>query len=398
MDVLPGSYLSIPSKKSIPTPYFQSTISAETCAPPSKIKHVKIQTIKGDPVPEKQLLGHVKVASGRVLLIDMGLLNLWCHDRPPSIPEGALSDELRAASLTSRDFVIEGPDAAKTAKALERQSHSEYLYDIPAESVDDLKSAFHKTIAQNHFKSTLRMIDQRIPHLLRIEQTLADATSGALFFSGISAIVAKNIPSDTTLNVYGIKCDDPQYFDRWQQVFLQVREDAPVFETRLAGKVTVDQARLMFVDPDALAHWQHETPIDGKADFVFWGKDARDAATTFNAGHLPDDGYGWMNQPVQQVIEMGLAVQEYRKNANLKFAIDFRPHSHHYELMKQIRTSETESGTMHLGSTDTCAFMTTWGDGFFSVYEDIDQRGSLLRIRVQLEDPENIQRLQSMVY
>jgi len=32
-----------------------------------------------------------------------------------------------------------------------------------------------------------------------------------------------------------------------------------------------------------------------------------------------------------------------------KVAIDFRPHSHHWQLMQQVRASTSESGTVELG-------------------------------------------------
>lgn len=37
-------------------------------------------------------------------------------------------------------------------------------------------------------------------------------------------------------------------------------------------------SRLMLVDAVALQEWEHEEPLDGKADYVFWGLEAPNAA------------------------------------------------------------------------------------------------------------------------
>jgi hypothetical protein len=103
----------------------------------------------------------------------------------------------------------------------------------------------------------------------------------------------------------------------------------------------VDWARLLAVDVDALAGWQDSEPLDGKADFAFWGVDAA-------------------------------------------FATDFRPHSHHYVLMEQVRSSPTESGVVSLGEARACGFTTRWGDGIFEVHRDLDAEGRVVQIRIEL--------------
>ena len=81
-----------------------------------------------------------------------------------------------------------------------------------------------------------------------------------------------------------------------------------------------------------------------------------------------------------------------RDQQGYKFATDFRPHSHHFLAMKQVRTTPTESGTVEVGGARVCIFMTSWGDGFFPVYRDVDARGRLVRVCIDLGNDEIVQR------
>ena len=80
--------------------------------------------------------------------------------------------------------------------------------------------------------------------------------------------------------------------------------------------VSVDEARLMFADADALG-WRHEDALDGKADYVFWGRDAEAAATLHGAPKLSPDEFGWVDLPVDEAVERGLAVEESREQRGL---------------------------------------------------------------------------------
>ena len=67
-----------------------------------------------------------------------------------------------------------------------------------------------------------------------------------------------------------------------------------------------------------------------------------------------------------------------------KLMVDFRPHSHHWQVMRQVRASETGSGTVEVGGARILFAQTSWGDGFFPVYADRDATGDLVAIRVML--------------
>lgn len=84
------------------------------------------------------------------------------------------------------------------------------------------------------------------------------------------------------------------------------------------------------------------------------------------------------------MVELGTAVEHLRDEQKLKFATDFRPHSHHYQMMSQVRAADTESGTLNVGGAKMCAFMTSWGDGIFAVELGLDATGQPALIRIVL--------------
>jgi hypothetical protein len=64
----------------------------------------------------------------------------------------------------------------------------------------------------------------------------------------------------------------------------------------------------------------------------------------------------------------------------------FRPHSHHWQVMRQVRASEFEAGSVDIGDARLLGAMTTWGDGYFPVSADLDASGALVAVRVSFSD------------
>jgi len=327
-----------------------------------------------------ETLGEVQAPSGTVLIVDMGLLNVWCHDRPPVMPDGLLSsDEQTARANDAADYRIEGADAGRAAQLFDR-----WLFDIPRHGSAEYEASFAEVVRKNALDARLVTRDQRVTHLERARQAVAGG-SGEFPVHGVQMVAVKT-PA-LPLRVIGERRGSSPYPDCWSWIALDVAP-GDVASVAPAGTVAVDKARLMFVDLEALGAWRHEEPTDGLADFVFWGRDAQAAAERFGVPKLDDGTFGFVDLPVMDAVKRGEEIEAAR--AELRIATDFRPHSHHYHLLKQMRGSRTESGTMELAGSTCCAFFTSWGDGFFPVFRELDERGALLRVRIDLGTPQAI--------
>ncbi|MGH9752914.1 MAG: hypothetical protein ACREA2_09030 [Blastocatellia bacterium] len=283
-----------------------------------------------------ECLGEVTAPSGTLLVIDTGTLNLWSHDRVPLIEEGALSNA-RAEELANSaiDIVIEGPDAVIAGRSFNRQWDPRFLYDIPAEGVQMMKGLFEQCLQEQGLTASLKELAVRITHRQRVDRAIEWGKGhGEVQYQGLPAVVVSGLPTDRTMKVYGVRMNHPDYADRWRWVWLEVRSGLPTAKSLSVSDVAVDRARLMFADVDALGQWIQEDSLDGKADFVFWGRDSSTAAKETHAPQLAE-GYGWLDLPIDDVVELGLRVEEIREQRGLKFATDFRPHSHHYYVMRQ---------------------------------------------------------------
>jgi hypothetical protein len=75
-----------------------------------------------------------------------------------------------------------------------------------------------------------------------------------------------------------------------------------------------------------------------------------------------------------------------------KVAVDFRPHSHHWQLMRQVRAATSESGTVELGAAKLCGFMASWGDGIFDILAERDAAGRLARLTIDCGNAERVRR------
>ncbi|GAB3972135.1 hypothetical protein V1634_07925 [Plantactinospora veratri] len=67
-----------------------------------------------------------------------------------------------------------------------------------------------------------------------------------------------------------------------------------------------------------------------------------------------------------------------------RMALDFRPHSHHWQVMRQVRASDNETGTITIGDAQILFAMTSWGDGLFPAHADRDAAGNLVALRITL--------------
>ncbi|MEU4955091.1 DUF4241 domain-containing protein [Streptomyces lavendulae] len=130
--------------------------------------------------------------------------------------------------------------------------------------------------------------------------------------------------------------------------------------------------------------------MDGLADVAFGGAAAEEAAARFSAPELGEPGEsrvrGWAGLPVADAWEKARAVQSWKEETGRRMMVDFRPHSHHWQVMRQVRASEAEAGIVDIGDARLFCAMTGWGDGCFPVFADLDASGAVVAVRVRFCD------------
>jgi len=333
----------------------------------------------------RELLGHVSCPSAILVVLDGGLMHLWQHDRPVDLQKGQTDDITRSKANAAVDLEIEGPEAEQAGKLFDRQWNPHYLFDIPSEHVPTITRDFEKLVRDNNLIARLVQLPERITHRTRIDLALDYGRGiGEVPYHGGWAVALAGIPAHQSFPIYAQRMSNEQDKHRWRQVFVEFLPNTTPTQTQLIGHVLVDEARFLFTDADAMGSWNHLDALDGLADYVFWGDDAQAVAKDLGARSLAPEDFGWRDLPVDEALELGAAVQRLRDKRKLKLRGDFRPHSHHYLAMEQVRSSPTESGTITLAGAQMCLMMTTWGDGAFDVYRDLDPAGNLVRLRIDV--------------
>jgi hypothetical protein len=348
------------------------------------------------------LLGSITCPSGRLVVADTSFLNWWSGDAPPVVDEAMLSPvddpALRESIRASADLAVAGPDAEPAARSFDRQPGT-WLYDIPGHGVEQLTGMFAEHCRAHGFDAWLERLEPRVAHRERVERAVR-AGGSDFIMNGVPVVAVGGLPTDREITVTATSRDYGRIGVRWESITLRVGQARPA-STRLLGHVGVDASRLSLVDADGLASWRHEEPIDGMADVAFWGRSAREAAAGFGAPLLANAGeegvYGWADLPAGEAADRAVALQEWKQaGAERMIAVDFRPHSHHWQIMAKVRAAKHEAGTIEVGGTRTMCFMTSWGDGLYPVAADHDAGGHLVQIRITLGDPERQARLEAM--
>lgn len=116
---------------------------------------------------------------------------------------------------------------------------------------------------------------------------------------------------------------------------------------------------------------------------MFWGCDDERLAELVGAPARGDGQYGWKDLPVEEAAARAKAAEEARDRLRLEVVTDLRPHSHHYHVMDQIRTTPTDSAELEVGGARLVAF-STFGDFDFPVVRELDAAGRLVGVRVDL--------------
>jgi hypothetical protein len=318
-----------------------------------------------------------------VVIVDTGTLEDWCHDDVPSMGDGSGPEEFVRNANLAREFALRGPDAERVGQLLNRSPNPEIVFDVGPDFEAQLRGEVEQVRSKYGLDATLEPLPGRITHANRVREVLARNPGGGPFrFQNIDCVVASGMPEAAELEVVGWRLADRPEGEEWSHVSLECRPELITQTSIQLGLVAVDWARLMFADFEALAHWRHNDSRDGLADVAFWGADGDAVAKATGAGWLADGTWGWEDGPEAELAEVFLKLENLRSQGRYRFACDFRPHSHHYALLKQMRVSGTGSGSTVVGNARFCAFMTGCGDGFFPVFKDVDAFGQLVRIRI----------------
>ena len=248
----------------------------------------------------------------------------------------------------------------------------------------ELEQKLKELVRTHNLDARFEVVSPRIPHRERVNLALKQgAGAGEIQFHGIWAAVVGGVPIGQPLRVLGERMPAPEQHN-WKRVLVECNPRFSISNSEKVGHVAVDYARLLIADFDALGAWKHEDSLDGLADYVFWGEDAEHVAQAVDAPRLAPDEFGWLDLPDMLAVERGSTVEEYKQKHNSKLRTDFRPHSHHWQVMKETRTSPTESSTTELDGVKVCNFMTTWGDGICEVHRDVSKSGELVQVRIEL--------------
>lgn len=348
-----------------------------------------------------ELVGTVTCPTGDLLLLDFGLLELWSGDETPVLEGGTriVSDRIAQIANQAVDLEIVGPDAGAVAEHLALYGvRGRYAFDIADTAT--FSERFRAVCASTGLQATFHSID-RMPHRQRLLRLLDESPGGVeVPFNGVLGVAVRGVPRDRTLEVFGQRMD-PDGLDagRWHSVWVACDEREPATSVE-AGHVFVDEARLLFTDPLALNSWRDDDTIDGLADLVFHGRDARVVAQQMGAlpldKHYGVEMFGWLDRPIDEILELGEQLESMRGDPTLLFAFDFRPHDDNHRLLSQAWITPTESGTIDVGGAQATGFFTTWGDGAYAVYREVAEDGTICRIRVELGAPEIVARARAL--
>ncbi|WP_330461517.1 hypothetical protein OIB37_34410 [Streptomyces sp. NBC_00820] len=337
-------------------------------------------------------LGEIRCPSGTLVVMDGGHLGLWSGERSPAeidpallgIHDTATADDVRG----SVDFAVAGPDASAAVRGFDRQPGA-MLHDIPGSRVEEFRTLFDEHCRAAGLNARLEALPDREPHARRVSRTASEGGGGFLMF-GVPVVAVGGVPRDRHLPVLATRPGTGTGAGtRWSGISVRLGDGRAETSVPL-GDVGVDWARVLFGDADALNVWQHHDPVDGLADVAFWGAAAEEAAATFAAPELGEPGEdgvrGWTGMPVAEAVGKARALTNWKEETGRRMMVDFRPHSHHWQVMRQVRASDHEAGTVDIGDARLLCAMTTWGDGCFPVTADLDASGAVVAVRVDFSD------------
>ncbi|MBA3452444.1 MAG: hypothetical protein H0T42_05030 [Deltaproteobacteria bacterium] len=200
-------------------------------------------------------------------------------------------------------------------------------------------------------------------------------------------IVRTDVPRDRELTITGSRVGRGRFADCWDHVSVNLA-DGDVHQSKKLGDAGVDFARLACLDLAALDHWKHEDSLDGLADVVFWGRDDAALAKALKAPKSKE-GYGWRDLDLMDAESKVMEAEILKAENDWMLNVDFRPHSHHFHALAAARVNPAGAGGLEVGGSKMLLFFTSWGDGVFPIYLDLDAEDRPVRVRIQLSTAES---------
>ena len=321
------------------------------------------------------MLGEVEVPGGILLVLDPGLGRFWRHNGDPRSP--------READPEQFDLAIVGPDAIAAGKAYDRQFDPRYLFDV--EDFAATEKHFATFTKERNLNARLERLDRRIPHVERARLAVeAGGGAGIVQYNNLWAVAVGRLPDNRALRIEAMPMPPGEFAGRWRSIDVVIDADAAVAKSSPVQGVMVEHGQLICSDLQAFGMFRMWEPLDGLADFVFWGKDASSIAKKFQTPQIDSGHFGWLNVPDAQVGQLAQPVQAWIESQKLYAAVDYRPHCNLEKLNAQIRNTEIRAGQIELAGVRVCGFDNRWGDGIFTVIRDLDANGRLVRIRLDV--------------
>lgn len=211
------------------------------------------------------------------------------------------------------------------------------------------------------------------------------------------AVVVDGIPIGRRLPVYGELIQDGLFEGRFRRISVSINSEADVACSRQIDGVMVNHGQLICADLGSFREFRMWEPSDGLADYVMQGRDDAVIAHLTDAPDVFQEGYGWKDVPMGEIDAIANRVSCLAREKGYQVSIDYRPHCNLEKLNAQIRSSETQSGTLRLGPSLACGFRNRWGDGLFPVCCDYDTQGKLVRVSMDVGNDKH-QHLMRQVY
>jgi len=351
-------------------------------------------------------LGEVTCPSGVVVIVDIGYMDLWSGRHQPVPRLDDIDDPEDKAKAASRgDYVIAGKDAAAVAR-LADYSRFHFLYDRSLEGIELIAARIASLAKEHGLDARVEREPHQIPHRERA-QRVADLGGGDFSVEGPWVGAVGALPN-RPLTVRGRGHDyGGNVGVRWAEVSIEVSQQ-PVAASIQIGHVAVDHGMILLGDADALGSWRHWGSLDGLCDVAFFGREEEAAREALGAELLAESSIwgasGWRNITPEEGKRRLQQVRSWLGPGSPmgRLVLEYRPHSHNYLVMEQIRRMERtrarpgEVGALELDGATLLGLSTSWGDGLFPIWVDRDQAGAVVAIRLEFGSEKRRQMMEAV--